>query len=253
MSKLIECNNIWKRYGAPAQGIKSHFIGKKKTAEGRYSRQWALEDISFNVDFGSSFAIVGHNGTGKSTLLSLLLGAIYPDKGEIKVRGRVSSLLELGAGFHPELTGRENIFMYGSILGMTIKEIRKRLDSIIAFSELDSAIDNPLRTYSNGMVTRLGFSTIIHTKADLLLIDEVLAVGDARFQNKCRQYLHEYKSKHGSLIIVSHDILELQDLCDSGLCMEMGKVYYNGEIKQVIDSYNKLIKKPKKNNYYSFC
>ena len=206
MSSVVRCEDVWKRYGRQARGIKELLVGRSKSVDSRYSREWALQEISFEVKRGSAFGIVGHNGTGKSTLLSLLQGTLLPDKGLIKNDGRVASLLELGAGFHPELTGRENIFLYASILGMTLAEIRKCFDSIVDFSELEGAIDNPIRTYSNGMIARLGFSTIIHVPVDLLLIDEVLAVGDSRFKEKCKQYLYDFKARNGTLVIVSHEI-----------------------------------------------
>jgi ABC-type polysaccharide/polyol phosphate transport system ATPase subunit len=242
MSPIIECRNVFKRYGKSARGIKELLVGKRRPVESRYARDWALQDVSFEVERGSAFGIVGHNGTGKSTLLALLLGTIQPDQGEIKCNGKVASLLELGAGFHAELTGRENIFLYGSILGMTFAELRQKLDSIIAFSELGAAIENPLRTYSSGMAARLGFSVIIHTDADILLIDEVLAVGDSRFKKKCRQYLHDFKARQGTLVIVSHEMETLEEMCDVGMCMDMGKIAHQGGIEDVIAHHASLMK-----------
>jgi len=242
MSAIVQCSDVWKRYGKPARGIKELLVGRRKVVESRYAREWALQDVSFEIERGSAFGIVGHNGTGKSTLLSLLLGTILPDKGDISVNGRVASLLELGAGFHPDLTGRENIFLYGSILGMSLAEIRAALNSIIDFSELEGAVDNPIRTYSNGMIARLGFSTIIHAPVDILLIDEVLAVGDSRFKEKCRRYLHEFKARQGTLVIVSHEMETLADMCDSGMCMNMGQVVVKGEIHKVLAQYQELMK-----------
>jgi len=242
VSNIVSCQAVWKKYGKQARGIKDLLVGRHRTADTRYSREWALQDISFDVLEGASFGIVGHNGTGKSTLLSLLLGTIKPDKGDIQIKGKVASLLELGAGFHPELTGRENIFLYGSILGMRLSEIRQKLRSIIEFSELEQAIDNPIRTYSNGMIARLGFSTIIHTTVDLLLIDEVLAVGDSRFKEKCKQYLLDFKARNGTLIIVSHELETLEEMCDSGMCLDIGKVVHKGNMKDVLDEYSLKMK-----------
>lgn len=242
MTAIIQCDGIWKRYGKQPRGIKELLVGRRKVVESRYAREWALQDINFEVKRGSAFGVVGHNGTGKSTLLSLLLGTIVPDKGLIKVNGRVASLLELGAGFHPELSGRENIFLYGSILGMSLAEIRTALDSIIEFSELEDAVENPIRTYSNGMIARLGFSTIIHTPVDILLIDEVLAVGDSRFKEKCRRYLHDFKAREGTLVIVSHEMETLADMCDSGMCLNMGQLVVSGAINDVLTQYNDLMK-----------
>jgi lipopolysaccharide transport system ATP-binding protein len=248
MSAIIRCTGVWKRYGKPARGIKELLVGRRKRVESRYSREWALRDVGFEVKPGEAFGIVGHNGTGKSTLLSLLLGTMRPDQGDIRINGRVASLLELGAGFHPDLTGRENIFLYGSILGMTLAEIRKYFDSIVEFSELEGAIDNSIRTYSNGMVARLGFSTIIHTPVDILLIDEVLAVGDSRFKAKCRDFLHDFKARQGTLVIVSHEMETLGEMCDTGMCMNLGQVVEKGEIAEVIKHYAALMKSIEREN-----
>lgn len=245
---MIQCNEVWKRYGKPARGIKELLIGRRKITESRYSREWALKGVDFEIQRGEAFGIVGHNGTGKSTLLSLLLGTMQPDKGNIQIHGRVASLLELGAGFHPDLTGRENIFLYGSILGMTLAEIRKNFDGIVAFSELEGAIDNPIRTYSNGMIARLGFSTIIHTPVDVLLIDEVLAVGDSRFKAKCREFMHDFKARQGTLVIVSHELETLEEMCDTGMCMNLGQVVEKGEIADVIKHYSALMKSIEQEN-----
>ncbi|MCQ8102487.1 ATP-binding cassette domain-containing protein [Methylomonas sp. SURF-2] len=241
MSSAVQCDGVWKRYGRQPRGIKELLVGRHKADDSRYSREWALRDINFAVERGSAFGIVGHNGTGKSTLLSLLLGTIPPDRGNIRMHGRVASMLELGAGFHPELTGRENIFLYGSILGMSLTEIRNNLDKIIGFSELDGAIDNQIRTYSSGMIARLGFSTIAHTPVDILLIDEVLAVGDSHFQEKCGQYLQDFKARQGTLVIVSHDMEALAEMCDSGICLNMGHVLVQGSISNVLSEYEAVM------------
>lgn len=240
MSAVVSCNDVWKRYGKSARGIKELIVGRRKTTESKYSRDWALQDLSFEVPESSGFGIIGHNGTGKSTLLSLILGTIKPDRGEIRVRERLASLLELGAGFHPELTGRENIFLYGSILGMTLAEIRKNFDCIVEFSELNGAIDNPIRTYSNGMITRLGFSTIIHAPAEILLIDEVLAVGDSAFQDKCKTFLKDFLARRGTLVIVSHDMDALREMCSVGICLDRGKRVAEGSITDVIVQYQAI-------------
>ena len=178
---MIECNNVTKSYARGAVlGIKELLVGKHRRM-GRFTREFALRDISFSVERGEAFGIVGLNGSGKTTLLSLILGVISPNSGAIRTHGRIAPLLALGSGFHPELTGRDNVFLYASILGLSLAEIRERFDAIVEFSELEDAIENPVRTYSSGMTARLGFSTIIHTVAEILLIDEVLAVGDAEF------------------------------------------------------------------------
>jgi ABC-type polysaccharide/polyol phosphate transport system ATPase subunit len=238
LNPVVECKDIWKSYHQrPRLGVKEFLLKRKITHPSRFAREWALREVSFSVDRGRAFGIVGHNGTGKSTLLGLLLGTIVPDRGTARVRGRVASLLEINAGFHPELTGGENIYLFGSILGMTLREIRGCYDRIVEFSELEDAIDNPIRTYSNGMITRLGFSTVVHAPAEVLLIDEILGVGDARFQAKCRRFLREFKARNGTLVIVSHNLAELAELCDEGVCMELGSIVRSGPMDEVIGFY----------------
>lgn len=238
MSYAVNCEGLWKSYQSYRRvGLKGLLVGAEAPRDSRFSRQWALNDINFRVTRGQAFGVVGHNGSGKSTLLSILLGTVSPDRGRVEVGGRVASLLELGAGFHPDLTGRENIVLFGAILGMTLREIRERTDAIVEFSELDNAIETPLRTYSAGMIARLGFSIIAQSPADVLLIDEVLAVGDARFQEKCRSHLRDFKRHNGTLIIVSHNMAELAEICDEGLCLDLGHVVEAGAIDRVIASY----------------
>jgi lipopolysaccharide transport system ATP-binding protein len=240
MTDAVICQGLWKSYRPRrAVGLKSFMVGpRQKSSETRFARQWALSDVSFSVARGQAFGVVGHNGSGKTTLLSVLLGTLSAERGKVDTLGRVASLLELGAGFHGELTGRENIVLYGSILGMTLAEIRERFNAIVEFSELESAIDSPLRTYSAGMIVRLGFSIIIHTPADIFLIDEVLAVGDARFQDKCRHHLREFKKRNGTLVIVSHNMRELAEVCDEGICLDLGHVVDEGPIDHVIAGYS---------------
>lgn len=241
MSYAIECRNLWKSYARPAHiGVKALLLGQRATHESRYVRQWALRDVSFRVARGQAFGIVGHNGTGKTTLLSILLGALQPDRGELSVRGRLAPLIELAAGFHPELTGRENVYLFGSILGMRLHEISERFERIVEFSEIEDAIEAPLRTFSSGMITRLSFSTIIHAAADILLIDEVLAVGDARFQERCFAFLKDFKARNGTLVIVSHNTSSLARICDEGMCLELGGVAALGVLPEVLQYYEKL-------------
>lgn len=238
MTWSVICEGIWKSYNMRRPiGVKNFMVGPGELRETRFARQWALNDVSFSVSKGQAFGVVGHNGSGKTTLLSALLGTVPVDRGRMDVRGRVASLLELGAGFHSDLTGRENAVLLGSILGMRLAEIRGRFDAILDFSELESAIDSPLRTYSAGMTVRLGFSVIVHSPADIFLIDEVLAVGDARFQDKCRHHLREFKRRNGTLIIVSHNMRELAGICDEGICLDLGQVTHTGPIDRVIAEY----------------
>ncbi len=240
---VVEVNGVWKTYhNHPRLGIKERLVGKRMPAgEARFARNWALEDISFTVDAGRSLGVVGHNGTGKSTLLGLILGTIQQDRGEIRRKGQIGGMLALGAGCHPDLTGRENIFLNGSILGLLMAEIKQKFDSIVAFSELESAIDLPLRTYSSGMSARLAFSVLAHAHRDVMLIDEVLAVGDASFQAKCAAYFAEYRAQGGTLIVVSHDLVSLQELCADGIWLHEGRVVEQGPIAATTEAYRKFI------------
>jgi ABC-type polysaccharide/polyol phosphate transport system ATPase subunit len=238
MTHAVMCEDLWKTYQRHrAIGVKSLLLGADTPKETRFAREWALSEVGFEVPRGRSFGVIGPNGSGKTTLLSILLGTVQEDRGRVSLNGRVASLLELGAGFHGDLTGRENVFLYGSILGMRLAEIRRRFENIAEFSELEGAIEQPLRTYSAGMVARLGFSTIINSPADILLIDEVLAVGDARFQAKCQHALREFRARQGTLVIVSHNMKELTAVCDEGICLDLGRVVDAGPIAGVVARY----------------
>ncbi len=186
----------------------------KALAQMRESKYWALKDVSFEVHKGEVFGIMGSNGAGKSTILSLIAGVMRPSGGVIQVNGRVAPLLELGAGFHPDLTGRENALLNGILLGLTKKEIASRLNSVLEFAELGQFIDQPVRTYSSGMLARLGFSVAVNTDPELLLVDEILAVGDENFQNKCFAKMKEFKNKGITIVIVSHNRAVMEQLCD---------------------------------------
>lgn len=199
-----------------------------------------LDDISLNIKRGESVALIGVNGSGKSTLLKLMTKIIYPTTGEIKVNGKLTSLLELGAGFHPDFTGRENIYFNASIFGLTAKEIDKRIDDIISFSELGDLIDCPVRTYSSGQYMRLAFSVAINVDAEILLIDEILAVGDMHFQDKCFSKLMELKNSNKTIVIVSHSLNSVKELCSRGIWINGGKVVMDGEINSVIEEYIKV-------------
>ena len=188
---------------------------------GRYEERWVLRDISFEIKKGEVIGLIGENGCGKSTMLKLLTRIMYPTKGQIEIKGRVSSLLELGAGFHPDMSGRENIYMNASIFGLTKREIDKRMEEIISFSELEAFLDNPIRTYSSGMYMRLAFSVAINVDADVLLIDEILGVGDMNFQKKCFDKLKEIKDKGTTIVIVSHSMEQLEQICERSLWIKM--------------------------------
>jgi lipopolysaccharide transport system ATP-binding protein len=199
---------------------------------------WALKDISFNVRRREIIGIIGRNGAGKSTLLKILTGITPPTEGEIIMRGRVASLLEVGTGFHPELTGRENVFLNGAILGMTRKEIARKFDEIVAFSGVEKFLDTPVKRYSSGMYVRLAFSVAVHMEPDILLIDEVLAVGDSEFQKKCIGKMEEVTEKSGrTILFVSHNIDAVERLCSKTVWIDQGTVKMIGETKEVISQY----------------
>ena len=198
-----------------------------------------LENINLEIKKGETVALIGVNGSGKSTLLKLMTKIIYPNKGKIITYGKLTSLLELGAGFHDDFTGRENIYFNASIFGLTRKEIDARIDDIIEFSELGNFIDNPVRTYSSGMYMRLAFSVAINVEADILLIDEILAVGDQHFQDKCFNKLEELKNSNKTIVIVSHSLGSIEKLCDRAIWINKGHVQLDGKSKEVIKQYLK--------------
>ena len=198
-----------------------------------------LKDINIEIKQGETVALIGVNGSGKSTLLKLMTKIIYPNKGKIITYGKLTSLLELGAGFHQDFTGRENIYFNAAIFGLTKQEIDKRLDAIIEFSELGEFIDNPVRTYSSGMYMRLAFSIAINVDADILLIDEILAVGDQHFQEKCFNKLHELKESDKTIVIVSHSLDQIEDLCTRAIWINHGSVQMDDTPVKVIPEYLK--------------
>jgi ABC-type polysaccharide/polyol phosphate transport system ATPase subunit len=201
----------------------------------------ALQDVSFHVDPGSAIGLVGRNGSGKTTLLRLLSGIIRPTAGAVAVGGRVGSLLELGAGFHPDLTGRENVFLNGSIHGLKRAYVREQLDEIVAFAGLEEFIDLPVRTYSSGMYMRLGFAIAAHIDADVLLLDEVFAVGDEQFQRKCFGKIFEFKQRGGTIVFVSHDAAAVERLCDRAVLLREGRVEFDGPTHDAIVRYRRLL------------
>ena len=194
----------------------------------------ALHDISFDVADGETVALLGLNGSGKSTLLKLLSGVMRTDRGTVEVRGKVAGLIEVGAGFHPDLTGRENVYLNGAILGMTEEEIEARFDDIVAFSEIAEFIDTEVRFYSSGMFLRLAFAVAVHTEPDIFLVDEILAVGDEPFQKKCLAKIRELRAEGRSLVIVSHDLDMVSRLCDRGILLEHGKIVVDGPIGDAV-------------------
>jgi lipopolysaccharide transport system ATP-binding protein len=201
-----------------------------------YSEFWALRDVSFSVDRGETVGIIGRNGSGKSTLLQCICGTLSPTRGGVDVRGRVAALLELGAGFNPEFTGRENVYLNASILGLRTEEIDERFGRIAAFAEIGPAIEQPVKTYSSGMFLRLAFAVIAHVDADVLIIDEALAVGDTYFVQRCMRFLRRFQ-EHGSILFVSHDMSSVLNLCDRTIWLQDGRMERLGPSKQVVEGY----------------
>lgn len=196
-----------------------------------------LKGINLKIKQGEVVALIGTNGSGKSTLLKLMTQIIYPNKGKITTNGKLTSLLELGAGFHPDFSGRENIYFNASIFGLTKKEIDKRIDDIIEFSELGKYIDNPVRTYSSGMYMRLAFSVAINVDADILLIDEILSVGDEHFQNKCYNKMRELKEQGKTMVFVTHNMSAVKELCDRSVWLYNGEIRMDGNTEEVVNAY----------------
>ena len=198
---------------------------------------WALRDVSFRIPSGHMVGVIGPNGAGKSTLLQLIGGIGRPDRGQVRVHGRIGGLLDLGAGFHPDLTGRENVFISGIISGLTRREVTAQFDSIVAFAELEEFIDNPLRTYSTGMQMRLAFAIASHVDSEILLIDEILAVGDMLFQKKCIDRIRRFKTDGCTTLLVSHSLSLIEELCDDALWFESGQLIAHGPAAEVATRY----------------
>lgn len=201
----------------------------------------ALQDVTLRVEPGEAVGLVGRNGSGKSTLLRLIAGIIKPTRGTVSVAGRIGSLLELGAGFHPDFSGRENVFLNGAIYGLRRAQIRERFDEIVAFAELEDAIDRPVRTYSSGMYMRLGFAIAAHLDADVLLLDEVFAVGDEAFQRKCFGKIFEFKQRGGTIVFVSHDASQVERLCERAALLREGRLVFDGPTHEAIVRYRKVL------------
>lgn len=226
----------FKIYYDKASTLKEHLLFWKRNESELYT---ALKDINLDIKKGETVGLIGVNGSGKSTLLKLMTKIIYPTKGEIITHGKLTSLLELGAGFHQDFTGRENIYFNAAIFGLTRQEIDKRLDEIIEFSELGEFIDNPVRTYSSGMYMRLAFSIAINVDAEILLIDEILAVGDQHFQEKCFNKLQELKNSEKTIVIVSHSLDQIENLCTRAIWINNGLIEMDDTPSKVIPEYLK--------------
>lgn len=238
-NSVIYLSKVYKKYKIyhdKAYTLKDKILFWKRN---KYEERWVLQDINLDIMQGESIGIIGKNGSGKSTLLKILTRIIYPNSGEVKISGRVAGLLELGAGFHPDMSGRDNIYINASIFGLSKKEIDKKIDAIIDFAELNDFIDNPVRTYSSGMYVRLAFAVAINIHADILLIDEVLAVGDMAFQAKCLNKLREIKENGVTIVIVSHSLEQIEEFCDKSIWIKNGKIEMIGNCQEVHEKYKK--------------
>ncbi|WP_296523274.1 ABC transporter ATP-binding protein [Rhodoplanes sp.] len=218
-------------------GLKNAILNLPRMAKYKRPETYVLQDLSFEIRRGTTVAFVGRNGAGKSTLLGLIAGVLVPSTGRVSVYGKVSSLLELGAGFHPDLTGRENIELYGIVLGFRRAEILRRLDAIVDFAELREHIDTPVRFYSSGMLARLGFAVVSQLDPEILIVDEVLAVGDFSFQAKCYDVINRFRADGGTIVMVSHSASDVVRLCDEAHLIEDHRIVASGEPREVIRRY----------------
>ena len=238
--KVTHVSKTFKLYYDKANTLKEKILFFSKKNKSKDAILHVLKDINLTIKKGESVALIGTNGSGKSTLLKLMTKIIYPNKGKITTNGKLTSLLELGAGFHDDFTGRENIYFNASIFGLTRKEIDAKVDEIIEFSELKDFIDNPVRTYSSGMYMRLAFSVAINVQADILLIDEILAVGDQHFQEKCFNKLKELKNSGKTIVIVTHNMNQVKQFCDRAIWLYKGEIRMDGKTEKVLEEYLKV-------------
>lgn len=238
--KVVHVSKDFKLYYDKAHTLKEKILFFSKKNKNKNDILHVLKDINLEIKKGESVALIGTNGSGKSTLLKLMTKIIYPNKGKIITNGKLTSLLELGAGFHEDFTGRENIYFNASIFGLTRQEIDEKIAEIIDFSELGDFIDNPVRTYSSGMYMRLAFSVAINVQAEILLIDEILAVGDQHFQDKCFKKLMELKESGKTIVIVTHNTNQVKQFCDRAVWLYKGEIRMDGKIDKVLDEYLKV-------------
>ncbi len=239
-NSAILVKNVYKNFNVymdKANTIKEKMLFLSRN---RREKREVLKGINLDIKKGEAVALIGTNGSGKSTLLKLMTKILFPNSGTIEVNGKLTSLLELGAGFHPDFSGRENIYFNASIFGLTKKEIDEKLDDIIEFSELRSFIDNPVRTYSSGMFMRLAFAVAINVNADILLVDEILSVGDEHFQNKCFEKMRELKKQGKTMVFVTHNMKAVTELCDRAVWLYEGRIKMDGNTKDVVDEYVKV-------------
>ena len=233
----VSVDDVWKSfrlYHERNQYLKAAMIRGRRA---RFEEFWALKGVSFDVRYGETFGIIGSNGSGKSTMLKCLAGILFPEKGSVNSHGRLAALLELGAGFHPELTGVENIYLNGAILGMSKKEIGRRFDDIVSFAGLEQFIDTPVKNYSSGMTIRLGFAIAANVEPEILLIDEVLSVGDESFQRRCMEKIEQFRKEGRTIIFVSHGLAQVEQLCERAAWIEYGELKMVGNAVEVVQSY----------------
>lgn len=233
----IEFSDVSKRFHLREGRTLREFVPLLMKGRGFGDEFWALRNVTFTINRGETVGIVGRNGSGKSTILKLIAGVMAPTSGEVRILGRVSPLIELGAGFHPDLTGRENIHLNGCILGMTAKEIKARFNEIVDFAELPEFIDTPVKRYSSGMYVRLGFSVAVHSNPEILLVDEVLSVGDAYFQEKCLAKMHEFQAKGTTIVVVSHSLELVKTFCERVLLIDGGHMIGDGPAEEMVQRY----------------
>ena len=236
MSTAIEVESVTKQFVLRhTRSIKEAFVWLVKGRKGDLSKKFhALSEVTLTIEEGEAVALLGLNGSGKSTLLKHISGVMLPDSGRVRTRGRVAGLIEVGAGFHPDLSGRDNVFLNGAILGMTEAQIRDRFDSIVEFSEIGQFIDTEVKFYSSGMYLRLAFSVAVHTNPEVFLVDEILAVGDEPFQKKCISKIKELAAAGKTLVVVSHDLDLVAQICDRGIVLEQGKVRFDGPVNEAV-------------------
>lgn len=233
-------NKCYRVFQRPQDRIKQLLVGKRK----KYFKEfWALRDVSFSIKKGEAVGIIGRNGSGKSTVLQIISKTLQQSSGEIRVNGRVAALLELGSGFNPEFTGRENIKLNGAIMGLSLKEIENRIPSIAEFADIGDFLDQPVKTYSSGMFVRLAFSCAVNVDPDILIVDEALAVGDMQFQLKCLDKMKEFKRSGKTILFVSHDSNVVRNFCDRAIWMREGQVYLEGDVNMVTELYQDYIKR----------
>lgn len=239
-TSAIRVRSVSKRFRlrhSATRTLKSVVMDCVRRTPGSSRELWALKDVEFDVPQGTTLGIIGANGAGKSTLLALLAGTMYPTTGTIETRGTISSLLELGAGFHPDLTGRENVFLAGAIMGLSREQMKRRLDAIVDFADIGPFLDEPVKHYSSGMYVRLGFAVAVEVDPDILLVDEVLAVGDAVFQRKCLKRMDEFRKMGKTMLIISHDLHTIQSVSDSILFLDHGEIKGHGAPGAIIGQY----------------